>query len=95
MHESGLQFEISLITGFPDETEEDFNQTLYFIKDNKKLIPKIAQVNPFVEYPPSKINKTGLASIKASRGRVSKLIKMLDEENIKYTSSFINNLIET
>jgi radical SAM superfamily enzyme YgiQ (UPF0313 family) len=94
LRESGLQFEISLITGFPNESEEDFKHTLLFIKNNKRIIPKIAQVNPFVEYPPSKINKTDLTSAKTSRERVPKLIKMFDEENIKHTSSFINNLIE-
>jgi radical SAM superfamily enzyme YgiQ (UPF0313 family) len=94
LYDAGLQFEVSLITGFPEETDKDFNQTLLFIKDNKGFIPKIAQVNPFVGYPPAQINKTDLASNTVAKQRVNMFIKMFERENIKYTRSFINNLVE-
>jgi radical SAM superfamily enzyme YgiQ (UPF0313 family) len=47
---AGLHFEISLIFGYPGETEADFNSTLNFVLKNKSIIPKIAQANPFIDY---------------------------------------------
>ncbi len=90
---SGLQYEISLIAGFPYESDKDFNDNIEFIRRNKQHIPKIAQVNPFVEYPPSSINKN-YAEAKVVANRVNRIIEMLKQERIKYTHSFINNLIE-
>ncbi|MDD5005321.1 MAG: radical SAM protein [Candidatus Omnitrophica bacterium] len=90
---AGLQFEVSLITGFPGENEEDFRKTLEFLKENKKYIPKIAQVNPFVEYPPSQINKQNSLLGETVKNRTDILLRMFAQERIKFTSSFINNLV--
>jgi len=91
MIDANLHFEISLITGFPSETETDFQETLNFIKENKAIIPKIAQINPFVSYPPSDVNKK-VDRITAI-SRVEKLVSLLKEERIKFTSAYINNLL--
>ena len=49
-HAAGMHFEISLIVGYPGEGEEEFRATMRFLKENRALIPKIAQINPFVVY---------------------------------------------
>jgi len=93
LHNNGIQFEISLVLGFPSESEDDFKDTLQFLKENKTIIPKIAQLNPFVEYSPSKIHKKEYKHNKVITERINKLIKMFDQDRVKYTSSFINNLV--
>lgn len=92
LSQAKLQFEISLIVGFPEENENDFKQTLEFIKQNKKHIPKIAQVNPFVEYAPSRIHRQTYESAIIAKTRVNRLLEMFEEEKIKHTASFVNNL---
>jgi radical SAM superfamily enzyme YgiQ (UPF0313 family) len=91
LKEAKLHFEVSLIFGYPQETDKDFQETLDFIVKNKEIIPKIAQANPFVDYlkdfPNDKFpNKEGLE-------RVKKFLSVLEENKIKYTKSFINNLV--
>jgi len=56
-HEAGIQAAINIIVGFPRETQEDFRQTLSFIKRNKDYISEITNVSSFVIMPPSKIGK--------------------------------------
>lgn len=91
---ANLQYEISLIVGFPEENERDFTQTLQFLKENKRYIPKIAQVNPFIEYTPSQINKQKTRLNQIAKNRIARLLEMFKQEKIKYTSSFINNLTQ-
>ncbi|MEM7816427.1 MAG: radical SAM protein [Candidatus Aenigmatarchaeota archaeon] len=86
-----LQFEISLIFGYPFEEEKDFNETLNFIIKNKKLIPKIAQANPFIDYLKNFKNENSFTT--KGKERVGFFLKVLQRENIRYTKSFINNLI--
>ncbi|MFH1505000.1 MAG: radical SAM protein [Candidatus Omnitrophota bacterium] len=87
----GLNFEISLIFGYPQETEDDFQQTLKFIVANKKIIPKIAQANPFIDYLGNFPN-TKFPTEQATQ-RINKFIKIIQKEKIRYTKNFINNLI--
>ena len=90
LKKGGLHFEVSLIFGYPGEKEKEFNQTIDFIIKNKKIIPKIAQVNPFVDYfsPDSKVSHKTIE-------KVNKFINIAKKEKIPYTKSFINNLVYT
>jgi len=86
-----LHFEISLIFAYPGEGKKEFKDTVDFIVGNKKLIPKIAQANPFTDYLNS-FDARALASGEA-RNRIDLFLKTIEGEKIKYTKSFINNLI--
>lgn len=90
LRESSLQFEISLIFGYPGENESDFNDTLNFVVKNRKIIPKIAQVNPFVDYFS---NSNNLSVSAEAKSRISRFLQVLEKEKIRYTKSFINNLV--
>jgi len=90
LKQANLHFEISLIFGYPGEENQDFNKTLQFIKKNKNLIPKIAQVNPFIDYLADFKDKT--YPRKRANTRVNEFLKLINQEKIKYTRSFINNL---
>lgn len=97
LKKAGLFFEISLIVGSPPEGEKDFQETISFLKKHKNLIPKVAQANPFVPYPPSiwtrTLNKDDFLDNSVSGDRLNKLIKVLREEKIKYTPYFVSNLV--
>jgi len=90
--QAGLHFEVSLIFGHPQETENDFKNTLDFIVKNKKIIPKIAQANPFVDYFADSGDKT--FPTRAAKERINKFINIIQAEKIKHTKGFINNLID-
>ncbi len=91
LRNSGLQFEISLIFGYPGETDTDFKETLDFITKNKKIIPKIAQANPFVDYLGNFPGETFPSE--TAKKRIKTFLKVIETEKIRYTKSFINNLV--
>ncbi len=82
-----LHFEISIITGYPQETNKDFMETINFIVKNKQIIPKVAQVNPYLDY-----FTKGYTPYPIALQRVNKLVETIRKEKIPYTKSFINNL---
>ncbi|UCC94495.1 MAG: B12-binding domain-containing radical SAM protein [Candidatus Omnitrophota bacterium] len=86
-----LHFEVSLIFGHPDESENDFRETLQFITQHQRDIPKIAQVNPFVDYLGA--FKRAPYPTQEAKMRVSKFLKIVSAKKIKHTKSFINNLV--
>lgn len=92
LKKAGLHFEVSIIVGYPQEDEEDFSQTVDFLIKNKYIIPKIAQINPFVDYK----GDYPLQKFPDTKGieRTKVLLNILRRERIKYTQSFINNLID-
>jgi len=91
LNNAKLFFGISLIIGYPGETEADFRESLDFIIKNKQLIPKIEQVNPFMYYD-------GTASAKKAHKNALKrldiFIKEIKSHGFKYTNAFLGNLIE-
>lgn len=95
LKKSGLVFGVSLIVGFPGETEEDAQESLRFLIDNKDYIPKIEQVNPFVYYDGT---DTHQEDDYLRRGQIAErtrlFIDALRENNFKMTNAFINNLVE-
>ena len=91
LSESDLQFEVSLIFGYPGESETDFKETLDFIIQNKKIIPKIAQANPFVDYMGN--FPDGTFPDVSSNERIKLFLRAIEAEKIKYTKNFINNLV--
>ncbi|MCX8058544.1 MAG: radical SAM protein [Spirochaetes bacterium] len=88
-------FEISLIIGFPGETEQDFELTLKFLKENKKLIPKIAQINPFILYESLEgdFDKEEIIPDEVITERYKKLIDFIKKENFNFTEEYLGNLI--
>ncbi len=96
LKKADLFFEVSLMAGFYQETEKEFKQTLDFLRENKNLILKVAQISTFTPYQPSLIYRRGVknSDLKLGLKRARKLLKVLEEEGIKYTQYFINNLID-
>jgi len=91
LNTAGLFFGVSVIIGYPGETEADFRESMGFIIKNKPLIPKIEQVNPFTYYD-------GItASKKADKNALKRLavfIREIKSHGFKYTNAFLGNLIE-
>lgn len=94
-----LYFEMSMILGYPDETEGDYDQTVDFVLKNRKHIPKVAQVNPFVLYTPSRIAEKCTADVYHANGignkRVKAFCRVLKRNKIRHTEAFVNNLLYT
>jgi radical SAM superfamily enzyme YgiQ (UPF0313 family) len=90
---ANLHFEISLIIGYPDETEKDFRKTLSFIEENMELIPKIAQVSIFRNYPGITARRTTEYEEKESMKKLEFFVNFLENKKIPFTRSYINNLI--
>lgn len=91
LNHSGLFFGVSIIIGYPGETESDFTESLDFIIQNKSLIPKIEQVNPFVYYDGI---TAGKKADKDSSKRLEIFISGIKSHGFKYTNAFLGNLIE-
>jgi len=90
-----LSFGVSIITGFPQERQEDFQESLDFIISNKEIIPKIEQINPFVYYagidlPKEADYKNRQESIK----RAHIFIEKISDAGFKHTKAFMMNLVE-
>ncbi|MBI5207464.1 MAG: radical SAM protein [Candidatus Firestonebacteria bacterium] len=95
LNDTGLFFGISLITGYPGETDEDFKESLDFVINNKNLIPKIEQINPFTYYDGTNTLKSNDYKINSvSLEKMNIFINEIKKNNFKYTNAFLGNLIE-
>lgn len=90
-----LCFGVSIIVGFPGESDSDFRQSLDFIIRNKDKITKIEQVNPFTYYDGTPVDKRADYKLnKDSLRRLQIFIREIKKHNFKYTNAFLGNLIE-
>jgi radical SAM superfamily enzyme YgiQ (UPF0313 family) len=95
LDKAGLAFGISIITGYPGETEKDFREGLDFIIRNKRYIPKIEQVNPFTYYDGTDADKNYDYSInKTSLERFNAFVGEIKKHGFKYTNAFLGNIVE-
>ena len=93
LNQAGLQFEISLIAHYPGETEVEFKETLNFLVENSKNIKKIAQISLFRDYPGTHVLVPNNYQEKEGLLKIDRLVKVLKDNGIAYTASYINNLI--
>ena len=89
LNKAQLHFEVSLIVNLPYEKEQDFQDTLDFLKRNRNIIPKVAQINEWQPYAGTELRKKFK---KNKSNRVEKMVEFLKENNIKFTSAYIRNL---
>jgi radical SAM superfamily enzyme YgiQ (UPF0313 family) len=95
LNEAGLFFGISMIVGYPGETESYFKKSLDFVIRNKKIIPKIEQVNPFTYYDGTPADKSADYHVnKKSLERLEIFVREIKHHHFKYTNAFLGNLIE-
>ncbi|MBF0252177.1 MAG: B12-binding domain-containing radical SAM protein [Candidatus Omnitrophica bacterium] len=95
LKQADLSFGVSIITGFPEETEEDFMDTVDFLVENKEIIRKIEQINPYVHYEGIDIPESyDYREREVSLKRAKKLIEIIKKEKIKHTNAYMLNLVE-
>jgi len=95
MKDIGMNFGISLIVGYPGESEKDFSETLDFITKNKQIIPKIEQVNPFTYYEGTPADSAADYRINPiSAVRMHRLTEAIRHDGLRFTRAFLGNLTE-
>jgi len=96
LNAAGLSFGVSLITGFPGETDGDFNDSIKFVVENKHLIKKIEQINPYVYYDGTNLPEDAdYRSNHVSVERAKKFVTAIKKNRIKHTNAFMFNLVES
>ncbi|MFH2137407.1 MAG: radical SAM protein [Candidatus Omnitrophota bacterium] len=92
---AGLFFGVSLMVGFPEESEEESQESLDFLIKHKDIIPKIEQINPFVYYDGTDTQeKYDYRRNQDIVERTNMVIDRLKKEGFKMTNAFLNNLVE-
>lgn len=54
-YKAGITPSVNIIVGFPGETQDNFNETITFVKRNKKYISEVTNVSSCVIMPPSRL----------------------------------------
>ncbi|MFA6218074.1 MAG: radical SAM protein [Candidatus Omnitrophota bacterium] len=95
LHDAGLFFGISIIVGYPGESEADFTESLEFVVRNKGIIPKVEQVNPFTYYDGTCADASGdYTRNPQALKRMDIFVREIKRNNFKFTNAFLGNLIE-
>jgi radical SAM superfamily enzyme YgiQ (UPF0313 family) len=98
---AGMHFEISLIVGFIGETEDEFSETIQFLLEHQRVIPKIAQLNPFVVLPETQLaceqskERNAFPYVYDRENafrRMRRAQDFFEEHGFLFTPHFINNL---
>lgn len=92
-YQAGLHYEASLIIGYPGEGEQEFMETCSFLRHNRSVIKKIAQINPYIKLAPIRPNQPTEDPVRTQK-RIRAILELLDSEGIRYTNAFINNLVD-
>lgn len=95
LRQAGLFFGVSIITGYPGETELDSQNSLEFIIQHKDIIPQIAQINPFTYYDGTTADKD--ADYKTNPDALKRMeifVQEIKRHGFMYTNAFIGNLME-
>ncbi len=79
------------IVGFPEETNEDFDQTMKFVENVNFAIAYSFMFSPRPGTPASKFKEVDLSIKKA---RLSALQSLLKEQQKNYNKSFVNSTLE-
>jgi len=82
-----LTFSTDLIVGFPEETNEDFNKTIYLIKEVK---PDIVNISKFGARPRTEASKMGKLSREIIDKRTKKINKVIEKIKIKNSKRWLN-----
>lgn len=92
---AGLFFGVSMIVGYPGESDSDFQESLEFVVNHKGIIPKIEQVNPFTFYEGTSADRAFDYKIsQAALQRFKIFTAEIKREGFKYTNAFLGNLVE-
>ncbi|MDR4509436.1 MAG: radical SAM protein [Candidatus Brocadiaceae bacterium] len=95
LHQNGLFFGISIIVGYPGETELDFRNSLDCIIRHRDIIPQIAQVNPFTYYDGTPADKEGDYTVNpAALKRMDIFVHEIKKHTFLHTNAFIGNLMK-
>jgi radical SAM superfamily enzyme YgiQ (UPF0313 family) len=95
LRRADLSFGVSLIVGFPGETMEDFEQSVRFVLENKNLIAKVEQINPFTYYDGTSVPAYGDYRYHPEvYRRFEFFVEVLRHHKIRITRAFIGNLMD-
>lgn len=89
-----LSFGVSLIIGYPGETDQDIRESLDFLIRYRHLIPKIEQINPYVYYDGINSSPEDYRKNKRLITKTNRFIEQLIKKGFKYTKAYLMNLVE-
>ncbi|MCM8812906.1 MAG: radical SAM protein [Candidatus Omnitrophica bacterium] len=91
---AGLSFGVSLLVGFPGETDADVQESLDFLCARRQFISRIEQINPYVYYEGSDADAADYQRRPEILERTRQCVDVLRQHGFRMNRAFINNLIE-